>query len=95
MARNLLVSVRSGHALAQILEGVVVKELLELKVFGILPLLVSLSLINHDGFLMIAWHLESVLVLWTIPEVLEASLVDHLPNDFLLLCAHSASSPAL
>ena len=87
-------SVRSGCALAQILEGVAVEELLELKVFGILPLPISLSLINHNGFLMIARDLEATLVAWTIPEVLESSLVDHPSDDLLALGVCPASSPA-
>ena len=94
MTLNLLVSVRSGHALAQILEGVTVEELLELKVFGILPFQISLYLINHNGFLMIARNLESMLVALATPEILESSLVDHPADNFLVLCVDSALSPA-
>ena len=87
-------SVRSRCALAQILESVIVEELFEFKVFGILPFLITLSLINHNRFLMIARDLKSALMSWTIPEVLESSLVDHSADNFLALRVNPTSSPA-
>ena len=95
MAWDLLVPVRCGNALSQVLESIVVEELLEFKVFRILPFPISLSFIDHYSFLMIARDLETILVAWTIPEVLESSLVDHPSDNFLALGVCPASSPAL
>ena len=81
VARHLLTSFRHWCANSQALEGVALKELVNLQLFRVLPLGVPFSFIDEDCFVMVTGHLESALVSRSVPEVLQAHLINHSPDD--------------
>ena len=59
-----------GAPFPKTVERVILKELVDLQLFRVLPLGVPFSFVNEYCFVMVSWNLEAVLVAWSVAEVL-------------------------
>ena len=81
VARYLLISFGNLCSNPKALESVILVQLGYFEMFQILPLGISFSLVNHYGFVMVAWHLETMFIAWLVSIVLESDLVYHSYDD--------------
>ena len=77
-----------------VIRKLVLEELLDLKYFSILPLLVPESLINPDCFVVVTRYLETILVGRLQSMTLESSLVDHARELLRILSVLLATLPS-
>ena len=94
VTRYLRVTNRQVGTKALILEGLVLKQLLDLELLGVLPLGIAIFLINLRCLLVVSRDLETVLVYRSGSIAFEARLVDHSGELLWVLDVSSAFLPS-
>ena len=94
VSRDLLEPFWDRRPKALVIRKLVLEELLDLKCFSILPLLVPKSLVNPDCFFVVARYLETILVDRLQSMALESGLVDHARELLWILSVLLATLPS-
>jgi len=91
----LLVTIQCLGAFAQVLEGLAIMELYHLKGGGVLPLDVTILVIQFHSMMVVPWNFISILVPWCHLVGLQFCLVGHSEKFLVLLGNTLELSPTI
>ena len=94
VTRYLRGTARQVGTKALVLEGLVLKQMLDLELLGVLPLGIAIFLINLRCLFVVSRDLETILVYRPGPIAFKARLVDHSGELLWVLYVSSAFLPS-